>query len=83
MRITWIGHSTVLIEVDGVRLLTDPLLTKRVLHLRRVVDVDPGVGANVDAVLISHLHYDHLDLPSLRRLDRSCLVVVPRGEVGL
>ena len=79
MRITWIGHSTVLIELDGVRLLTDPLLRKRVLHLRRVVDVDPGVASNLDAVLISHLHYDHLDLPSLRRLDRSCLVVVPRG----
>jgi len=79
MRITWIGHSTTLIELDGVRLLTDPLLRNRVAHLRRVVDVALGEITDLDAVLISHLHYDHLDLPSLRRLDRSCLVVVPRG----
>ena len=83
MKITWIGHSTVLIELDGVRLLTDPLLRKRVAHLRRVVDVPPGAGSNADAVLISHLHYDHLDLPSLRRLDRSRLLVVPRGARSL
>lgn len=79
MRITWIGHSTVLIELDGVRLLTDPLLRNRVAHLRRVVPVEADAGSNADAVLISHLHYDHLDLPSLRRLDRSRLLVVPRG----
>jgi L-ascorbate metabolism protein UlaG (beta-lactamase superfamily) len=83
MRITWIGHSTVLMELDGARLLTDPLLRNRVAHLRRVVPVDPGAGSNADAVLISHLHYDHLDLPSLRRLDRSRLLVVPRGARSL
>jgi L-ascorbate metabolism protein UlaG (beta-lactamase superfamily) len=83
IRITWIGHSTVLIELDGVKLLTDPLLRNRVAHLRRVVDVPPGAGSNADAVLISHLHYDHLDLPSLRRLDRSLLLVVPRGARSL
>jgi L-ascorbate metabolism protein UlaG (beta-lactamase superfamily) len=83
MGITWIGHSTVLIELDGVRLLTDPLLRNRVAHLRRVVPVEAGAGSNADAVLISHLHYDHLDLPSLRRLDRSRLLVVPRGARSL
>jgi L-ascorbate metabolism protein UlaG (beta-lactamase superfamily) len=83
MRITWIGHSTVLIELDGVRLLTDPLLRNRVAHLRRVVPVEADAGSNADAVLISHLHYDHLDLPSLRRLHRSRLLVVPRGARSL
>jgi L-ascorbate metabolism protein UlaG (beta-lactamase superfamily) len=68
----------VLIELDGVRFLTDPLLRKRMGHLWRVTSA-PATAADVDAVLISHAHYDHLDLPSLRRLDRSCLVVVPRG----
>jgi len=75
-RITWIGHSTVLIELDGVRLLTDPVFRPRVLHLRRVGASPPAVD-RVDAVLISHGHYDHLDAKSLARLDRETRVIVP------
>ena len=78
-RIRWLGHSTVLIELDGVGLLTDPLLRRRVLHLRRAAPViDEGLE-ELDAVVISHIHYDHLDLPSLRRLDRGVTVIVPKG----
>jgi L-ascorbate metabolism protein UlaG (beta-lactamase superfamily) len=77
-RIEYIGHSTVEIELDGVRLLTDPLLRTRVAHLLRAVPLE-GDLPRVDAVLVSHGHYDHLDLPSLRRLPGSPLVVVPRG----
>jgi len=77
-RITWLGHSTVLAELDGVRLLTDPLLRRRVLHLRRVAPL-PELDAAIDAVLVSHTHWDHLDLPSLRRIGHSTRVVVPRG----
>ncbi len=62
-----------------MRLLTDPLLRKRVGHLRRVPELQPFAADALDAVLISHLHYDHLDLPSLRRLGRSSLLIVPRG----
>ena len=82
--ITWIGHSTVLLEIDGVRLLTDPVLRSRVAHLRRVGPFD-NVDAlrGVDAVLVSHLHHDHLDLPSLRYLGRWVPVVVPRSACGL
>jgi L-ascorbate metabolism protein UlaG (beta-lactamase superfamily) len=57
----------VLIELGGVRLLTDPVLRRRVVHLRRGSPA-PGTPAALDAVLISHLHYDHADLPSLRAL---------------
>lgn len=64
-----------LLELDGVRLVTDPLLRKRVAHLRRAAPL--GAIDDVDAVLISHGHYDHLDLPSLRMLRAK--VVVPRG----
>ena len=52
--ITWVGHATVLLEVDGFRVLTDPILTSRVVHLRRRVAV-PTIDP-VDVVLISHLH---------------------------
>jgi len=82
-RIVFLGHATTLIELDGVVLLTDPLLRGRVLHLRRQVPpVDRGLTANPAAVLISHLHLDHLDLPSLRHLGRDTPLVVPAGAGG-
>ncbi|MGE3961983.1 MAG: MBL fold metallo-hydrolase [Dehalococcoidia bacterium] len=76
----WLGHATVLIERDGARFLTDPLLRGRFLHVRRraapieVDDLPP-----IDAVLISHLHADHFDVPSLRRLPEDVAVIVPTG----
>jgi L-ascorbate metabolism protein UlaG (beta-lactamase superfamily) len=77
-RLTWLGHSTVLVELDGVRLLTDPVLRPRILHLRRRVPAAPR-DLLVDAALVSHVHWDHLDLRSLARLGKSIQVVVPRG----
>jgi L-ascorbate metabolism protein UlaG (beta-lactamase superfamily) len=77
--LTWIGHSTVLVDLDGVRILTDPLLRNRVAHLRRLQPIDAASVGGVDVVLVSHGHYDHLDVPSLRRLDPEIPVVVPRG----
>jgi len=62
--ITWLGHSTVLIETAGVRVLTDPVLRKRVMHMVRQVEV-PAPPEQLDAVLLSHLHHDHADLPTL------------------
>jgi L-ascorbate metabolism protein UlaG (beta-lactamase superfamily) len=78
-RIAYVGHATVLVELDGVRLLTDPLLRPRLLHLRRVGKVAAHVSDGLDAVLISHLHFDHLDFPSLEQIGRDVRVVVPRG----
>jgi L-ascorbate metabolism protein UlaG (beta-lactamase superfamily) len=84
LRITWVGHSTVLLELDGVRLITDPVLRNRLAHLRRVgARADAGALRGVDAVLVSHLHYDHLDVPSLLRLGRSIQVVLPAGSTRL
>jgi L-ascorbate metabolism protein UlaG (beta-lactamase superfamily) len=82
-RIEFVGHATVVVDLDGVRLLTDPLLRNRVAHLRRAVPVDAKALRGVDAVLISHAHYDHLDLPSLERLGKKLPIVVPRGLGGL
>jgi L-ascorbate metabolism protein UlaG (beta-lactamase superfamily) len=77
-RLTWLGHSTVLIETAGARILTDPLLRGRVAHLRRHAPA-PAVPERLDAVLVSHLHHDHLDPLSLRAVSPSAVVVVPRG----
>lgn len=70
-----------LIELDGVRFLTDPLLRARVAHLRRAVPL-AGSLPTADVVLISHGHHDHLDLPSLRLLGSAPRVFVPGGLVG-
>lgn len=78
-RIMYVGHATVLVDMDGMRVLTDPLLRSRVVHLRRVGKVNTSALHDIDAVLISHLHYDHLDIRSLERLGRDVLLVVPRG----
>jgi len=67
--ITWLGHSTVLLDVAGVRLLTDPLLRRHSWPLRRRGGrPSEDAWADVDAVLLSHLHHDHAELRSLRLL---------------
>jgi L-ascorbate metabolism protein UlaG (beta-lactamase superfamily) len=80
LAITWAGHSTVLIELDGVRLLTDPVVHGRVGPLRRLAPpVDPGVLDAIDAVLISHLHADHAHMRSLRVIGNATRVLAPHG----
>jgi L-ascorbate metabolism protein UlaG (beta-lactamase superfamily) len=76
--ITWVGHGCVLVAMDGVTLLTDPVLRRRVAHLRRAA---PPVGelSAPTAVLVSHQHGDHLDTPSLRRLGTGFRIVAPPG----
>lgn len=84
LKVTWGGHATVLIEIDGVRLVTDPVLRNRVVHLRRhTPDPGPAFIENVDAVLISHLHFDHLDVPTLKRYDRGTKIIVPDGAQAM
>jgi L-ascorbate metabolism protein UlaG (beta-lactamase superfamily) len=82
-QLTWVGHSTVLLELGDVRLLTDPVLTPRVAHLRRHVAFDRDVLRGVDAVLISHAHLDHLHVPSLRLLPPDTTLIVPQGAGDL
>lgn len=82
--VTYVGHATVLIELDGVRLLTDPVLRQRVGPLvRHGAAPAPEVTRRIDAVLISHLHRDHVDLPSLRRLGDEVPLLVPPGSWDL
>jgi L-ascorbate metabolism protein UlaG (beta-lactamase superfamily) len=75
--VTWIGHATVLVEAGDTRVLTDPALMARMVHLRRRVAV-PAVDP-VDVVLISHVHMDHLHLRSLRTVVTNTHLLVPTG----
>lgn len=87
LRVTWLGHSTVLVEIDGVRLLTDPIWSARAspstlvgpkrFHPPPISIHDVGP---LDAVLISHDHYDHLDMATIRDLTAEVpLFLVPLG----
>jgi L-ascorbate metabolism protein UlaG (beta-lactamase superfamily) len=87
LRVTWLGHSSMLLEIDGKRILTDPVWSERVTPIR-------GIGPQrwyppplpldelppIDAVVISHDHYDHLDRPTVLALDgRGAPFIVPLG----
>lgn len=81
VRVAWLGHSSAVIDIDGVRLATDPVLTARAGHLGRMV-APAVVPAAIDAVLISHLHSDHLHTRSLRLLE-PVHVVAPPGAARI
>ena len=77
LRATWLGHSTVLIEIDGVRVLTDPVWGNRASPFSLIgpkrfqpVPLRLREMPEVDAIVISHDHYDHLDYPTIRALAR-------------
>ncbi len=92
LRATMVGHATVLIQVDGLNVLTDPIWSERASPVsfagpRRITA--PGIDFDqlpqIHVVLLSHNHYDHCDLPTLRRLharDRP-LIVAPLGNAAL
>ena len=89
LRVTWLGHSTLLIEIGGVRVLTDPVWGPRASPVRFIgprrfqpVPVRLESLPPVDVVLISHDHYDHLDYPTIRRLARRCVPFVTPLGVG-
>jgi L-ascorbate metabolism protein UlaG (beta-lactamase superfamily) len=78
LRVTWLGHSTLLIEIDGVRVLTDPVWSDRASPLpfagpKRFHPPPAALAAlpPLDAVILSHDHYDHLDRPTIRTLAKA------------
>jgi L-ascorbate metabolism protein UlaG (beta-lactamase superfamily) len=83
MRVQFLGHSTVKLNVGGLVVVTDPVLTNRVGHLHRVArGIEINLLADIQVILISHLHSDHLHLPSIRALPHRPTVVVPRGSAN-
>jgi L-ascorbate metabolism protein UlaG (beta-lactamase superfamily) len=79
-RLTFLGHSTVLLEVDDLRILTDPVLRDGLGPVRRQTEaILPELFADLDAVFISHGHHDHLDPSSLRSIPGRPTAIVPRG----
>src|SRR3954470_17037335 len=79
LSITYVGHATVRIDLAGTSLLTDPILRNHVAFLRWTAAAQTASVAPVDAVLISHLHHDHCDSPSLALLGHSRTLLVPWG----
>lgn len=88
LHITWYGHASSLVEIDGARVLIDPIWSDRcspsqVVGPRRLHAVPHELDelGRIDAVVISHDHYDHLDLPTVRALtrDHAAVFVVPLG----
>ncbi|MFS0862727.1 MBL fold metallo-hydrolase [Fredinandcohnia sp. 179-A 10B2 NHS] len=79
--ITWIGHSTFLLQVNGINIVTDPVWAKRMGFQKRLTE--PGIPIEelpeIDVVLISHGHYDHLDFGSIKRLKGKPTFYVPIG----
>ncbi|MFK2904409.1 MBL fold metallo-hydrolase [Dyella ginsengisoli] len=89
LRATWLGHSTVLLEIDGWRVLTDPVWGQRaspftLLGPKRFqpVPIELRQLPPVDAVVISHDHYDHLDYPTIRALAKSRVPFITSLGVG-
>ncbi|HKH14059.1 MAG TPA: MBL fold metallo-hydrolase [Solirubrobacterales bacterium] len=81
--VTYVGHATVLFELGGMRVLTDPLLRTRVGHIQRRVPLPRVEGLAPDAIVVSHAHHDHLDPRSLRRVADGRPIIVPRGCAGI
>ncbi|GAA1360005.1 MBL fold metallo-hydrolase [Streptomyces beijiangensis] len=80
--VTWAGHASWVVRIGGLTVLTDPVWSRKILGTpARVTPV--GVRwedlPHIDAVVISHNHYDHLDAPTLRRLPRDTPLFVPAG----
>lgn len=91
--VTWIGHSTLLLQMEGISFLTDPIWSQTPSPFPPIGPsrwVDSGMALEdlpvIDFVLISHNHYDHLDLPTLRKLaarNPDMVVFVPLGNADL
>ena len=83
-RVRWLGHATTVLDLDGVRIVTDPLLGRHAGLLRRRGRVPEDEDwQDPDVVLISQLHHDHAELSSLRRLGSAPVLTAPANASWL
>ncbi|MFS3130723.1 MBL fold metallo-hydrolase [Nocardioides sp. Bht2] len=81
---TWWGHASGVLELGDTRIALDPVFSRQLYHLRRRIELPAELRTpQADLVLISHLHADHLHLPSLRRFAPTTRLIVPRGAAPL
>lgn len=85
LQITYIGHATCLVSVGDRHILTDPLFSPRVLWWKRraAQTINPATLPPLDAVLISHTHYDHLDIDSFKFISSDVPVIMPTGTANV
>ena len=80
IEVTWLGHSTVVLDLDGVRIVADPLLKRHAGILRRRGQTpERAAWHGADAILLSHLHHDHAELGSLRLLGELPVITAPEN----
>ncbi|MBX3188026.1 MAG: MBL fold metallo-hydrolase [Labilithrix sp.] len=83
--LTWIGHATFVMRLGGTLVATDPIWSSRIHTIARLAE--PGVALRdcpkLDVVTVSHAHYDHLDLPTLARIGKDALYIVPRDNADI
>ncbi len=85
LRITYWGHATTLLQSDRHLVVTDPVFSDRIFWLKRLTPnpQDPSLIPSPTAILISHAHYDHLDLPSFKFFSSKIPILLPRGLKAL
>ena len=78
--IYWYGHATIIINIEGKLILTDPVITKNLGYFKRQVEIPMDITKlKFDYILLSHGHMDHLNFSSLKKLNKNTVIIVPKG----
>lgn len=85
IHVGWLGHATFLISFLGTYILTDPNFAGRLLIARRVIGlpIQPEEIRELDIILVTHAHYDHFDVDSLKKMPKKIHLIIPRGSADL
>lgn len=77
--VVWLGHATVLINLNGTIIITDPVLAKYLGYIKRLVDVPLDISSiHIDYIILSHGHTDHIHFPTLNKINKDAIVIAPK-----